>query len=128
MNVVRYLRGRKDRKEKYNGGEWNGNPAGKHLHSSRQMRYELLEMTSEVRIGSTPEVIANQTPDIIAQFQCELIITLIYIYLHYTRWQSIIFIRKWFDPMLLVDEEDIREDPVIIVNQQGNADVTEWNK
>ena len=30
--------------------------------------------------------------------------------------------------MLLVDEEDIREDPVIIVNQQGNADVTEWNK
>ena len=30
--------------------------------------------------------------------------------------------------MLLVDEEDIREDSVIIVNQQGNTDVTESNK
>ena len=33
------------------------------------------EMSSEVRIGLTPEVIAIQTPDITAQFQCELIIT-----------------------------------------------------
>ena len=32
------------------------------------------------------------------------------------------------DSMLLVDEEDIREDPVIIANQQGNADVTKRNK
>ena len=30
------------------------------------------------------------------------------------------------DSMLLVDEEDIREDPVI--NQQGNTDVTKRNK
>ena len=32
------------------------------------------------------------------------------------------------DPMLLVDEEDIREGPVIIANQQGNADETEQEK
>ena len=32
------------------------------------------------------------------------------------------------DPMLLVDEEDIREGPVIIANQQGNVDETEQEK
>ena len=32
------------------------------------------------------------------------------------------------DPMLLVDEEDIREGPVIITNQQGNTDETEQDK
>ena len=32
------------------------------------------------------------------------------------------------DPMLLVDEEDIREGPIIITNQQGNVDKTEQER
>ena len=32
------------------------------------------------------------------------------------------------DPMLLVDEEDIREGPIIITNQQGNVDEAEQER